>query len=96
MGSWHHRSLLPGAVSSATGCCMQHGIGQPAMTDFAAVLHPHYVLQQDLSDFVFMVILKIAFIEITCYMHYLGLKLQRWPVASQLGWFENHRICFQS
>lgn len=89
-------SMLPGVISSATPCCMQHSIGQPGMTDFAAVLHPHYVLQQDLSDFVFTVILKIAFIEITCYMHFLGVELQHWPVASWLGWFENQRICFQS
>lgn len=41
---------------------MQHGIVQLGVTDFAAVLHPHYVLQQNLSDFVFTFILKIAFI----------------------------------
>lgn len=52
-------SVLPGVI---TPRCMQHAIGQPGMTDFAAVLHPHYVLQQNLSDFVFRVILQIALI----------------------------------
>lgn len=45
-------------VSSA----LPHSIIQLGTTDFAAVLHPHYVLQQNLSDFVFTFILNVAFI----------------------------------
>lgn len=55
-------TLLSGVVSSATPCCMQHCTVQLGMTDFAAVLHPHYVLQQNLSGFVFTFILKVAVI----------------------------------
>lgn len=43
---------------------MQHSSAQMGVTAFAAVLHPPYVLQQNLSGFVFTFILKIALIKI--------------------------------
>lgn len=45
-------------------CCMQHSSVQMGVTAFAAVLHPRYVLQQNLSDFVFTFILETALIKI--------------------------------
>lgn len=40
---------------------LQHDTVQLGVTDFAAVLHTYYVLQHNLSDFVFTFILKIPF-----------------------------------
>lgn len=68
---------------------MQHSSAQMGVTAFAAVLHPPYVLQQNLSDtFILRIaLIKIASISIIWLLRFsTGLCLPHWTDLKSTGY----------